>query len=289
MISSSDSSRTSSPAMRRAAERKTLGKPSAISVVPVKPKPALRRDPKILLSDSTIKKEPVNKSYGVTRAESPMMKPKSAEARPVPTKHPFLRARRSNLSGKVETGSQDSVATEASVASTKSPLPSKRTSIQSKSTPVPQVPKRTVRSVEGSTAASRSRAAAVAGSCQVSSNLRKSLLDAAKAPEIQVNRLFGSPAIMRSSLRQPKSSVSDKKSQPTKILAKSMGPPAPPRQRSGNKLKELAKPSKVKPNVEQNAPKFLSQTSRSGTFLKDEPTILNKSDMYKVSIYLQPV
>lgn len=79
MISSSDSSRTSSPAMKRAADKKPLSKIK----LPVK------KDIKALSSDSLTeanaanrtgsKKDLTSKSCGITRPESPSFKRKNAE------------------------------------------------------------------------------------------------------------------------------------------------------------------------------------------------------------------
>lgn len=78
MISSSDSSRTSSPAMKRAIDKKPLAKMK----LPVK------KDVKALSSDSLTeanasrtgeKKDSISKSCGITRPESPSLKQKGTE------------------------------------------------------------------------------------------------------------------------------------------------------------------------------------------------------------------
>lgn len=78
MISSSDSSRTSSPAMKRATDKKPLAKIK----LPIK------KDVKALSSDSLTepnssrtnnKKETISKSCGITRPESPSFKQKNTE------------------------------------------------------------------------------------------------------------------------------------------------------------------------------------------------------------------
>ncbi|XP_014216574.1 uncharacterized protein LOC106645267 [Copidosoma floridanum] len=190
--------------------------------------------------------------------------------------------------------------------------------------------RRPTRSLENSTAASRSRAAAVANAYHGSMNLRKSLLDAAKAPDIP-NKNVSSPSMTRTTLRQStlstrssssscNTSVAYGKSSGDKVEASSgnlnqrngVSSSSPGSKRSPktnvnsrlnrsttlitnkqktNKLQEekVAASKKLKSQtatcaVDQNGPKFLNQSSRSGTFLKDEPTILNKSDIETAAI-----
>lgn len=79
MISSSDSSRTSSPAMKRAADKKPLAK---IKLTAKKDVKALSSDS---LTDATAariaanKRISISKSCGITRPESPSCKQKSTE------------------------------------------------------------------------------------------------------------------------------------------------------------------------------------------------------------------
>ncbi|KAL7302103.1 hypothetical protein TKK_0005331 [Trichogramma kaykai] len=351
IISSSDSSRTSSPAMKRAAERKSMRLSSSQSKVPVRVEGKARSSDNLTSESSggaagrgqsnARKDHPAtSKSCGITRPESPMLaRSKNSSSnlqhegggrKPVPK----ARSAASNLgraaaAAEVST-SQDSltsatstasrltsknspilgkVQTKARLAATSSPPNSRRSVTSTKQRPA--------RSLEAPTAASRNRAAAVASSYQGSLNLRKSLLDAAKAPEVvtTTRTTTTTTTVRQQSVRSDKRdesspltkrSVIGKTRQQQPIISRSSTAPTT-RQKPKTEVRSPAMQPKsasrktttsVGPADSATgaaaatggggigAPKFLSQSSRSGTFLKDEPTILNKSDMDKVAIDL---
>ncbi|XP_058809408.1 uncharacterized protein LOC131674636 [Phymastichus coffea] len=339
LISSSDSSRTSSPAMKRAAEKKALAK------VPMK------KDGKTLSSDSInsnsesmsrlgARKQATSKSCGITRAESPSLKAKHADTGLSVDSLSDSQKKALIKATKLDT-STDSLATETtSMATPKSTITNKSSPIfdkaitnvslsqrqsydkTKKSSPLAQqrsnssnATRRPARSVESSTAASRSRAAATVSSYSGSLNLRKSLLDAAKAPDIPSKPATNPLAMTRSTFRQStlsmrssftaKDKVQEKKSED--FNQKSNLSPASKRsprttvnsrlsksnivttgkQKLTSKIEDKSSnknKSQTTASVNRDGPKFLNQSSRSGTFLKDEPTILNKSDIETAAI-----
>ncbi|XP_008215443.1 uncharacterized protein LOC100123317 isoform X2 [Nasonia vitripennis] len=341
MISSSDSSRTSSPAMKRAAEKKGLMK--SVSKVPMK------KDGKALSSDSltesgsrlSLKKDSASKSLGITRPESPQLKVKEASIEPGLSidsladskKKPVVKKPNNKMDTSMSTDSLmtdvTAITTPKSMATNKSSPVLGKTATNSsinqtrnyerlkKSSPPTQQrninnttssTRKPARSLESSTAASRSRAAAVVDTYRGSLNLRKSLLDAAKAPDIP-SRVYNSAAMTRTNLRQSSQSMrssfagsnkNEKKDDVTGNNQRSNSSPGSKRSPKSNITSRLTKSTivtaKQKPNkIEDKSsnkaksqagdgPKFLNQSSRSGTFLKDEPTILNKSDIETAAI-----
>lgn len=345
MISSSDSSRTSSPAMRRAAEKKALTK---MTKVPMK------KDCKNLSSDSlkesinrlTMKKDTMSKSCGITRPESPMLKRNNLEnglstdslvdskkktqvKKPnkmdlstdslttdnitvITTPKSTTTNKSSPILGKVVSKVNTGVnQTQSYEKLKKSSPPTQQRSINSATT---ATMRRSVRTLESSTAASRSRAAATVNSYNGSLNLRKSLLDAAKAPDIP-SKTINSSSMVRSNLRQSASLVkstlssfqksdikSEKKDQTSAASQRSNSSPGSKKSPKLSTVSKFNKTTNVlskkinkpddKPNNKNKSqatggsdgPKFLNQSSRSGTFLKDEPTILNKSDIATAAI-----
>ncbi|KAL0100076.1 hypothetical protein PUN28_019501 [Cardiocondyla obscurior] len=312
MISSSDSSRTSSPAMKRATDKKTLSKMK----LPV------RKDVKALSSDSLTesnatraanKKDLISKSCGITRPESPSFKQKSTEiglsVDSLETKNkPVAVKKKVN---KMDTSmSTDSLMTEvtitpkSNVSNKLSPILTKATKTQTydrikKSSPTQQrspltITKRPLRSLESSTAASRSRAAAISNTYHGSPSLRRNLLDAAKTPDVTskpVNTAaapFKTRQIMQinvaSNIKREKKeaqnsqgsgSPSSKKSSPKSSIGGKMS-------KSAIAGKRIVNSSKVDDKIKKchmEAQRQPTVGSRSGTFLKDEPTILKKVDI----------
>ncbi|XP_034935006.1 uncharacterized protein [Chelonus insularis] len=311
IISSSDSSRTSSPAMKRAVDKKPI----------TKLKVAAKKDVKALSSDSladstgvksTPKREGTSKSCGITRPESPSLQSKdpeiglSVDSLAEPKKKTLTVKKSSKMDTSMSADSlMTEVTTPKSVISTKvSPTLGRPTAkslamerAKKSSPPVNQksplsVTRRASRSIENSTAASRNRVAAI-NAYHGPPNLRKNLLDAAKTPDISSKMMNG--VIPKVNSRQSLPSTStlpalkrDKKDtnpssseSPSKQSPKSNGTNRPSRAIQANK-KPLAKNTEVPKKFKyQNGDviKQLTVGSRSGTFLKDEPTILKKSDM----------
>jgi BTB/POZ domain-containing protein 8 len=333
--------------MKRAAEKKTLTK--TLTKVPIK------KDGKALSSDSltesssrlSIKKDTSSKSCGITRPESPLLKIKKVESglsidSLADSKKKPLIKKTNRMDTSISTDSLmtdiTSITTPRSMITNKSsPVLGKvapnlslnhRQSYEKlkKSSPPTQqrnalsTVRRPGRSLENSTAASRSRTAAVVNTYQGSLNLRKSLLDAAKAPDIP-SKALSNATMIRTSLRQSmhsmkssyigasnKSEKYDKKDETVTNNQRSSSSPATKRSPKSNVSSKLSKStvmpsSKQKPNkfqdklsnkvksqttgaADKEGPKFLNQSSRSGTFLKDEPTILNKSDIQTAAIDL---
>lgn len=153
------------------------------------------------------------------------------------------------------------------------------------------VTKRPPRSLEGSTAASRSRAAAISA-YHGSPSLRRSLLDAAKTPDVPskpVNtvtplraRQIAQSTVLSNARRERKetqnSQSSDspsKKSSPKSSIANKTNKLTATGKRTVNgKIDD-----KVKRCHNGEMQKQPTVGSRSGTFLKDEPTILKKVDI----------
>ncbi|KAF7409533.1 hypothetical protein HZH68_003914 [Vespula germanica] len=316
-ISSSDSSRTSSPATKRVTEKK----PIARVKLPVK------KDVKALSSDSLTesnmtrpnkKKNVISKSCGITRPESPSFKQKSTE---IGLSVDSLAESKNKTSivkknvNKMDTSiSTDSLMTEitanpkSNTLQKLSPTLGKsinKTQIYDKTKknilPIQQknpmtVTRRPPRSLENSTAASRSRAAAISA-YHGSPNLRRNLLDAAKTPDISsksVNNVacrisnarqaLQSTTMVNSIVKREKkdnsanqqgSDNSSRKSSP-KSGTNRLNKPALTNKKSSSKVND--EKIKTKCHTEET-PKQLTVGSRSGTFLKDEPTILKKTDI----------
>ncbi|XP_035733857.1 uncharacterized protein LOC118446845 isoform X2 [Vespa mandarinia] len=316
-ISSSDSSRTSSPATKRVTEKK----PIARVKLPVK------KDVKALSSDSLTesnmtrpnkKKNVISKSCGITRPESPSFKQKSTE---IGLSVDSLAESKNKTSvvkknvNKMDTSmSTDSLMTEIT-ANPKSNALQKLSPTLGKSInraqiydrtkknilPIQQknpltVTRRPPRSLENSTAASRSRAAAISA-YHGSPNLRRNLLDAAKTPDISsksvnnvacrttnARQVLQSTTMVNSIVKREKkdnsanqqgSDNSSRKSSP-KSGTNRPNKPALANKKSSSKVND--EKIKTKCHTEET-PKQLTVGSRSGTFLKDEPTILKKTDI----------
>lgn len=313
MISSSDSSRTSSPAMKRAFDKKPM----------VKLKPAVKKDVKALSTDSLTEttgvkpsttRDTASKSCGITRPESPSMKSKdidiglSADSLAETKKKPLTVKKASKMDTSM---SADSLMTEviptpkSSTSNKISPTLGRPTAKslaleRSKKSSPPMNPKtplsvarRPVRSIESSTAASRNRVAAI-NAYHGSPNLRRNLLDAAKTPDVPGKIVNG--VVPRVNLRQSTPSTST-----PPLLKKDKKESNPsssecPSKRSSPKSNGINRPTRTTQVIRKNVAKGtddklktkchngevlkqLTVGSRSGTFLKDEPTILKKSDM----------
>ncbi|XP_053994801.1 uncharacterized protein LOC128885072 isoform X1 [Hylaeus volcanicus] len=319
MISSSDSSRTSSPAMKRATEKKTLAKIK----LPIK------KDVKALSSDSltepnatrtNIKKDLLSKSCGITRPESPTFKQKNAEiglsvdslaeSKNKPT---IAKKKTSKMDTSMSTDSlmTEITTTPKSNASNKlSPTLGKTTNkVQvydkaKKSSPPIQtrspltIARRTPRSLESSTAASRSRAAAISA-YHGSPSLRRSLLDAAKTPDVpskSLNNVSCKPTnirpITQSMINHPTVKKDKKEGVPNQQGSESPSKRSSPKSSGTNRISKTAAvvnkrttsktpcDEKVKNKCHNGeVAKQPMVGSRSGTFLKDEPTILKKADI----------
>ncbi|KAI4500018.1 hypothetical protein M0802_004888 [Mischocyttarus mexicanus] len=316
-ISSSDSSRTSSPATKRVTEKK----PIARVKLPVK------KDVKALSSDSLTesnmarpnkKKNVISKSCGITRPESPSFKQKSteiglsvdslAESKNKPT------IVKKNVNKMDTSMSTDSLMTEITANPKSSTLQKlsptlgksinktqiydrtkKNISPMQQRNPVP-VTHRPPRSLENSTAASRSRAAAI-NAYHGSPNLRRNLLDAAKTPDISskpINNLPSRITNMRQTLQSTAMVNSIVKREKKDYTANQQGSDNSSRKSSpksgtnrpnksilvNKKLSSKVNDDKIKTKCHtEETPKQLTVGSRSGTFLKDEPTILKKTDI----------
>ncbi|XP_076248847.1 uncharacterized protein LOC143188463 isoform X1 [Calliopsis andreniformis] len=318
MISSSDSSRTSSPAMKRATEKKPLAKI----------KLPIQKDVKALSSDSLTepnasrtnnKKETISKSCGITRPESPSFKQKNTEIglsvdslaesknKPAPAKR---------KSSKMDTSmSTDSLMTEitttpkSNTSNKLSPTLGKTTSktqiydrVKKNSPPIQQrspltVTRRPLRSLESSTAASRSRAAAISA-YHGSPSLRRNLLDAAKTPDVPSKLLNSVPSksgstrpVTQSMINHPNVRRDKKEGAPSSQGSESPSKRSSPKSSGTNRMIKSAVTNKrangkaigdekMKNKCHNGeVPKQPTVGSRSGTFLKDEPTILKKADI----------
>ncbi|XP_012215260.2 serine-rich adhesin for platelets isoform X2 [Linepithema humile] len=310
MISSSDSSRTSSPAMKRATDKKPLSKIK----LPV------RKDIKALSSDSLTeanaartgnKKDLTSKSCGITRPESPSFKRKNAEiglsidsletkSKPVTAKK---KANKMDTSMSTDSLMTEITATPKSNASNKlSPILTKTTNKTQiydrtkKSSPPTQqrspltVTRRPLRSLESSTAASRSRAAAISSTYQGSPSLRRSLLDAAKTPDISSKPTSTITPIRMRQVAQtncPPNMRRERKETQNSQSSDSPSKKSSPKSGAANKSnksmitgKRIGKvDDKIKKCHNGETQKQPTVGSRSGTFLKDEPTILKKVDI----------
>ncbi|KAL6265228.1 hypothetical protein P5V15_002010 [Pogonomyrmex californicus] len=311
MISSSDSSRTSSPAMKRATDKKPLSKMK----LPVK------KDVKALSSDSLTeanagrtgnKKDLISKSCAITRPESPSFKQKSTEiglsidsletkSKPVTIKKKI---------NKMDTSmSTDSLMTEitttpkSNVSNKLSPILAKASKTQTydsrmkKSSPPTQqrspltIAKRPPRSLESSTAASRSRAAAISSTYHGSPNLRRSLLDAARTPDVlskPVNTVAPFKTRQITQANVPPNTRREKKETQNSQSSDSPSKKSSPKSSIGNKMiKSVITSKRIVSKVDDKIKKCHNVEiqkqptvgSRSGTFLKDEPTILKKVDI----------
>ncbi|XP_043277061.1 uncharacterized protein [Venturia canescens] len=172
------------------------------------------------------------------------------------------------------------------------------------------------RSLECSTAASRNRAAATISAYHGSPNLRRNLLDAAKTPDIPTKGSNGVVTMQnsrstfsnatstanhsssttgkreKSLSNQPSTESPSKKSSPksngnTRRSVRAANPVSVPPSTKKQQLKgNEEKPSKLKCHNGDAAAATKQPTvgSRSGTFLKDEPTILKKSDIRATAV-----
>ncbi|XP_015604321.1 uncharacterized protein LOC107272080 isoform X2 [Cephus cinctus] len=316
MISSSDSSRTSSPAVKRAVDKKPLAKIK----LPIK------KDVKALSSDSLTetnvsrvnnRKDTTSKSCGITRPESPTFKQKdteiglSVDSLAEPKKKSSIKMK----TGKMDTSmSTDSLMTEITAtpkSSTSNKLSptlgrginktqvydrTKKTSPPTQQRSPLTITRKPLRSLESSTAASRNRAVAVTP-YQGSPNLRRNLLDAAKTPDIlskSVHQVASRTSPRQSA--QTTSAVSNVIKRERKETLSNQQSLDSPSKRSSPKstatykvnkqpaagVKKACKPGedKVKTKCHNGEPvKQPTVGSRSGTFLKDEPTILKKADI----------
>ncbi|XP_026297367.1 uncharacterized protein LOC412643 isoform X3 [Apis mellifera] len=315
MISSSDSSRTSSPAMKRATDKKSLAKIK----LPIK------KDVKALSSDSltesnatrtNTKNDSISKSCGITRPESPSFKQKNteiglsvdslAESKNKPT---TIKKKTNKMDTSISTDSlmTEITTTPKSNTSNKfSPILGKTISktqchdkgVKKTSPPTQQkslltITKRPRRSLENSTAASRSRAAAISAY-----HLRRNLLDAAKTPDIPSKSLnniackaVSTRPLTQSTVNHPNIIKEKKEGMPMQQSSESPSKRSSPKSFGTSKINKslitnkrttIAKTScdeKVKNKCNGEVSKQPTVGSRSGTFLKDEPTILKKADI----------
>ncbi|XP_017787867.1 PREDICTED: uncharacterized protein LOC108570506 [Habropoda laboriosa] len=317
MISSSDSSRTSSPAMKRATDKKPLAKIK----LPIK------KDVKALSSDSltesnasrtNTKKDSISKSCGITRPESPSFKQKSTEiglsvdSLAESKNKPATVKKKTN---KMDTSmSTDSLMTEitttpkSNTSNKLSPTLGKTTNkvqlydkgAKKNSPPMQQrspltATRRPRRSLECSTAASRSRAAAISAY-----HLRRNLLDAAKTPDIpskSLNNVSCKPVntrpVTQSTINHPNVTREKKEGVPNQQGSESPSKRSSPKSSGTNKINKTTVTNKrttttTKTSCDEKVKnkchngevaKQPTVGSRSGTFLKDEPTILKKADI----------
>ncbi|KZC12106.1 BTB/POZ domain-containing protein 8 [Dufourea novaeangliae] len=318
MISSSDSSRTSSPAMKRATDKKPLAKIQ----LPIK------KDVKALSSDSLTdanasrpnnKKDSISKSCGITRPESPSFKQKNAEIglsvdSLAESKNKSVVAKKKT--SKMDTSmSTDSLMTEitatpkSNVSNKLSPTLGKTINktqayekMKKSSPPVHQrspltAARRPLRSLESSTAASRSRVAAITA-YHGSPSLRRNLLDAAKTPDVpskSLNNTSYKPTntrtVAQSVINHPNLKKEKKEVLPNQQGSESPSKRSSPKSSGTNKISKSAIATKRTTSKALNDERVKSKChngevakqptvgSRSGTFLKDEPTILKKADI----------
>ncbi|KYN50179.1 BTB/POZ domain-containing protein 8 [Cyphomyrmex costatus] len=308
MISSSDSSRTSSPAMKRATDKKPLSKMK----LPVK------KDIKALSSDSLTeanasqtgnKKDLISKSCAITRPESPSLKQKSTEiglsidsletkSKPVTVKKKINKMDTSmstdSLMTEITTTPKSTVSNKLSPTLIKVNKTQTYDRMKKNSPPTQQrspltITKRSPRSLENSTAASRSRAAAISSTYHGSPSLRRNLLDAAKTPDVPskpVNtvapfrtRQTNVPPITKRERKETQNSQNSdspsKKSSPKSNISSKMSKSAI----AGKRIIGGKADDKIKKCHNMETQKQPTVGSRSGTFLKDEPTILKKVDI----------
>lgn len=157
--------------------------------------------------------------------------------------------------------------------------------------------RRPLRSLESSTAASRSRVAAISA-YHGSPSLRRNLLDAAKTPDISsklINNVSSKPANIRSVV-QSVTNHSNLKKEKKEVLPNQQSSESPSKRSSpissgAYKVNKSAVTNKRTASKASNDDKVKNKChngevakqptvgSRSGTFLKDEPTILKKADI----------
>lgn len=309
MISSSDSSRTSSPAMKRAIEKKPI----------TKIKLQVKKDSKALSTDSLAdsnairanKKDIISKSCGITRPESPSFKRKDVQVVGLSIDSLADQKKKATVkkNTKMDTSmSTDSLATEitgtpkSTISNKLSPTlnrglnksqvydRTKKSSppMHSKSAPLARRP---IKSLESSTAASRNRAASAAvNPYHGSPNLRRNLLDAAKTPDIPAKPFNNvAPRTITRHTAQSATAAFNAKRDKKESLSNSVDSPGKrtsPKLNANHKLTKytvgktkMGKGTDDKGKPKSDAPKLLTVGSRSGTFLKDEPTILKRSDI----------
>jgi len=160
-------------------------------------------------------------------------------------------------------------------------------SVQQRSLTVTTKPSR---SLESSTAASRSRAAAINNIYHGSPSLRRNLLDAARTPDVSVKQVNTMTSLR---MRQiPQTNFSPNIRREKKVMQNFQSPDNSNKKlslkSSINKInksltdgkKNISKiDDKIKKCHNEDTQKQPTVGSRSGTFLKDEPTILKKADI----------
>lgn len=151
------------------------------------------------------------------------------------------------------------------------------------------ITKRPPRSLESSTAASRSRAAAISSTYHGSPSLRRSLLDAARTPDVPskpVNTVppFRTRQVMQTNV--PLNMRRERKETQNSQNSDSSSKRSSPKSSIGNKSVIAGKrivsskaDDKIKKCHNMETQRQPTVGSRSGTFLKDEPTILKKVDI----------
>lgn len=324
--------------MKRAVDKKPLAKMK----LPIK------KDVKALSSDSlaeasssrvSAKKEPISKSCGITRPESPSLKQKdadiglSADSLAEPKKQQQQQqyqqqqsALKKKQPGKMDTSmSTDSLMGDMTSTTPKSSNVSKKVSptmgraganktqaydrVKKSSPPMQQkspltVGRRLPRTLECSTAASRNRAAAISA-YHGSPNLRRNLLDAAKTPDVPAKSINGGAS--RPSQRQQSVTTSTATGAASSVVRKdkkeslsNQPSTESPSKRSSPKSNGVHRTNRITSTAKRpvktaeekgkikchngEAPKQPTVGSRSGTFLKDEPTILKKADIKTAQI-----
>lgn len=153
------------------------------------------------------------------------------------------------------------------------------------------ITKKPPRSLESSTAASRSRAAAINSTYHGSPSLRRSLLDAARTPDVPSKPVNTVPPFRTRQVMQTNTPLMRRERKETQNSQNSDSPSkkSSPKSSIGNKITKSViagkrivsgkANDKIKKchNVETQRQPTVG--SRSGTFLKDEPTILKKVDI----------
>jgi len=145
------------------------------------------------------------------------------------------------------------------------------------------------RSLESSTAASRSRAAAINNIYHGSPSLRRNLLDAARTPDISVKQVNTITSLKMRQIPQTNFSpnIRKEKNMMQTFQSSDNYNKKSSLKSSVNKIKSLTDKKKniskiddkIKKYHNEDTQKQLTVGSRSGTFLKDEPTILKKADI----------
>lgn len=226
-----------------------------------------------------------SQSLSTTRPESPFLKPKQVDIGLSSDSLSEQQKLPKKATPKPEAAiSTDSLAIEDSNAQKR---PSKISPTLQRSNKAPANPKksplaqrsplslarRPQNSLQNSTAASRSRMAAISSTYHGAPNLRKNLLDAAKTPDVGTIRQQQSQAkqVLPRQVNPRREPPKVNHDSPSKRLPKLSGAPKRPT--------ALAKKAEAKPKQNGDLPKHLTVGSRSGTFLKDEPTVLKKADI----------